>query len=73
MATNHRYLDVMTVRSSAQAGKSSSFRPNATNPNHHASLLLIEPIVMPNLDHISIDHEINTSEPCLFYPNGNYY
>jgi hypothetical protein len=63
MASNHRYLDVMTVRSS-QAGVNLS-----TQSSH--STLLIEPILMPDLDHIIIDHEKNNVEPCLFYPNGD--
>jgi hypothetical protein len=32
---------------------------------------MIEPILMPNLTHIIIDHDKNDAEPCLFYPNGD--
>eukprot|EP00600_Ochromonadales_sp_CCMP1393_P005805 CAMPEP_0174959344 /NCGR_PEP_ID=MMETSP0004_2-20121128/3126_1 /TAXON_ID=420556 /ORGANISM="Ochromonas sp., Strain CCMP1393" /LENGTH=144 /DNA_ID=CAMNT_0016207655 /DNA_START=45 /DNA_END=479 /DNA_ORIENTATION=- len=63
MALNHRYLDVMTVRPSKVAVS------NEVKPQH--SSLLIEPILMPNLDHAQIDHEKNNAEPCLFYPNGD--
>ena len=63
MASNYRYLDVMTVRSSQVGAKLDS-------KSSHTSLL-IEPIVMPNLEHIVIDHDKNDAEPCLFYPNGD--
>ena len=63
MASNHRYLDVMTVRPS-QAGA------NLESKSAHSNLL-IEPVLMPNLEHIIIDHEKNNAEPCLFYPNGD--
>lgn len=54
----------MTVRNS-QAG----VVRDAERSSH--SGLLIEPILMPKLDHIVIDHERNNAEPCLFYPNGD--
>lgn len=63
MASNHRYLDVMTVRSS-KAGVTLDTK------SHHSSLL-IEPVLMPNLTHCVIDHDRNDAEPCLFYPNGD--
>ena len=63
MTSNHRYLDVMTVRPS-QAGV------NLDKKSQHGSLL-IEPILMPSLEHIVIDHDKNDAEPHLFYPNGD--
>jgi hypothetical protein len=63
MASNHRYLDVMTVRPS-HAGVTKE----AKQPHNH---LMIEPVVMPDLTHIVIDHDKNDAEPCLFYPNGD--
>ncbi len=65
MTTNHRYLDVMTVRPS-QGGL---VRQQNSKLSH--SLLLIEPILMPNLEHINIDVNKDASENCLFYPNGH--
>jgi hypothetical protein len=62
-AQNHRYLDVMTIRPS-KAGVTTDIK------TPHSSLL-VEPVLMPSLDHIIIDHEKNNAEPCLFYPNGD--
>ena len=62
MNTNHRYLDVMTIRTS-NGGLS-----NETKTPH--SKLLIEPVLLPSLEHIQIANERNLAEPCLFYPNG---
>lgn len=58
---SHRYLDVMTVRPS-QGGVRNVKTPHSS--------LLIEPILMPNLEHISIDVHKEAGENCLFYPNG---
>jgi hypothetical protein len=63
MASNHRYLDVMTVRPS-HAGVAKT-----TKQAHNH--LMIEPVVMPDISHIVIDHDKNDAEPCLFYPNGD--
>mmetsp|Transcript_6033 Transcript_6033/g.13185 ORF Transcript_6033/g.13185 Transcript_6033/m.13185 type:complete len:131 (+) Transcript_6033:169-561(+) len=60
-AHNHRYLDVMTIRPKA----------GVTHIKTPHSVLLVEPVLMPSLDHIIIDHEKNNAEPCLFYPNGD--
>ncbi len=63
MSSGHRYLDVMTVRPS-QGGVRQQIR------SAHSSLL-IEPILMPNLEHINIDVHKEAGENCLFYPNGH--
>lgn len=58
-----RYLDVMTVRPSQAAALHDSKTPHSS--------LLIEPILMPNLQHIEIDPTANEfKQNCLFYPNG---
>mmetsp|Transcript_13634 Transcript_13634/g.20444 ORF Transcript_13634/g.20444 Transcript_13634/m.20444 type:complete len:144 (-) Transcript_13634:189-620(-) len=63
MALNSRYLDVMTVRPS-QAASSADVK------NPHSSLL-IEPILMPNLQHIELESSQEFRQNCLFYPNGS--
>jgi hypothetical protein len=35
------------------------------------STLLIEPILLPNLQHVHIDNPQDLEESCLFYPNGH--
>lgn len=58
-----RYLDVMTVRPSQVASLADSKNPHSS--------LLIEPILMPNLQHIDIDPSAQEfKQNCLFYPNG---
>lgn len=53
----------MTVRpSQAAVSKESKLSHNS---------LAIEPVLMPDLTHIVIDHDRNDAEPCLFYPNGD--
>lgn len=48
----------------------------ATTQNVKKSLtahnsLLIEPILLPNLQHVHIDNPQDLEESCLFYPNGH--
>ena len=60
---SHRYLDVLTIRPSH--GKSS-----VVNKNSHSSLL-IEPVLLPNLEHLNMDPLPEIQHNCLFYPNGD--
>lgn len=60
--SSSRYLDMMTVRPSE--GKITK-----TNASHQS--LLIEPVLLPNLEHIHVDVSNSQSENCLFYPNGH--
>jgi hypothetical protein len=117
--SNHRYLDVMTTRTSQNSGilsqrphPSSPLSPFSSRPafptgdlttmpsthlhaethnlqgrpmsaaipssfinkpfvssgNHHT--LLIEPILLPNLQHVHVDAVQDLEESCLFYPDG---
>lgn len=56
-----RYLDVMTTRPSH--GKS-------ILASHSHSSLLVEPVIIPNLSHVNIDHVNEAKQSCLFYPTG---
>lgn len=38
--------------------------------NHHSNLL-IEPILLPNLQHVHVDTVQDLEESCLFYPDGH--
>jgi hypothetical protein len=38
--------------------------------SHTRCPLLIEPVVMPNMGHLSLDDNITPSDDCLFYPTG---
>jgi hypothetical protein len=58
----NRYLDMMTVRPSQ--GKITK-----SGDTHHS--MLIEPILLPNLEHIHVDVSHSQTENCLFYPNGH--
>lgn len=63
LTSTHRYLDVMTVRTSQ--GRV----PKSTGS--HTSLL-IEPILIPSLDHVNIEPPKEMpKEKCLFYPDGH--
>jgi len=71
MATNHRYLDVLTVRSSNAGLGSSAFTSSySTDKSKLHNKLLIEPIIVPSLDQIPIEQDSDDLKPCLFYPNG---
>ena len=39
-------------------------------PSGH-NKLLIEPILLPNLQHVHVDNPQDLEESCLFYPNGH--
>ena len=56
----NRYLDVMTIRPSRGTFSSESGQ----------SKLLSNPILIPQMTHISVDELIDTKESCLFYANG---
>jgi hypothetical protein len=58
------YLDVITVRTSNGA-------VNRSTKSAHSNLL-IEPVLLPNLDHIQLDKPKEISnDNCLFYPSGH--
>eukprot|EP01038_Epipyxis_sp_PR26KG_P011688 gene11688-15650_t len=66
--SNSRYLDVITVRSSL-GNHSHSSADKAKQSSH--TKLLIEPVLLPDLDHIHLDKSATiTNDSCLFYPNG---
>lgn len=56
-----RYLDVMTTRNS-----------NAKSINNMSthSVLLVEPVLIPNLSHVAIEPPNEAKQSCLFYPTG---
>ena len=60
--SSSRYLDMMTVRPSQ--GK-------ITRSEGSHQSLLIEPVLLPNLEHIHVDVSHSQNENCLFYPNGH--
>lgn len=72
MTTNHRYLDVLTVRSSNAGLGSSAFTSSysSSDKSRQHNKLLIEPIILPSLDHIPVNEDVDDLKPCLFYPNG---
>ena len=56
-----RYLDVMSSRpSGAVFGK--SLEPHTS--------LAVEPVVIADLDHLSVDDSIEVYDDCAFYPTG---
>lgn len=71
MTMTHRYLDVLTVRSSNAGLGSSAFTSSySSDKSKQHNKLLIEPIILPSLNHISVDQDVDDLKPCLFYPNG---
>ena len=64
---NRRYLDVLTVRSTATPS-SGATRVGAQVKQY--KYLLVEPVVIPDLQHLSVDNGDNGSNNQLFYPSG---
>jgi hypothetical protein len=60
--TNSRYLDVLTFRPSE----------GRTVKQSENSILLVDPVILPELHHLQIDrlNEVSDKE-CLFYPTGH--
>jgi len=56
----NRYLDVMTIRPS---------QGTFSRESSHQKLL-VSPILIPQMNHISVDEIIDTNESCLFYATG---
>jgi hypothetical protein len=54
-------MDVLTVRTS-----------HATTTRDRAphSKLLVEPVVLPDMNHLSVDDTLEVHESCIFYPTG---
>lgn len=59
------------LNSSVDLNTISKLNSTSSNSNSIHSSLLIEPILLPNIQHISIDNPQDLEESaCLFYPNG---
>lgn len=72
MASNNSNFE--SHHSTSQTSYSSMMTSNnntrrSTNSKHTS--LLVEPILLPNLQHIQVDNPPELEESCLFYPNGN--
>ena len=59
--TSERYMDIMTSRPSQSTFK----RVN----DLHASLL-VEPVALADMDHLSLDDPLEVYDDCAFYPTG---
>lgn len=70
MAAKTRYMDVLTIRSSQKSSALSQTGVAGSRTSKSHALLLVEPIVLPDMNHLTVDdaHEVNA--PCLFYPTG---
>ncbi len=42
----------------------------ALEAQHRANILLIEPVILPSMNHVSVDDDITAGDKCLFYPSG---
>jgi hypothetical protein len=89
LVSSHRYLDVLTTRSSQGVRSALTSSPTTKNPStylhgepHSLSRpetsnksshrqLLIEPVLLPNLQHVNVDSLQDLEENCLFYPDGH--
>ena len=66
-----RYMDVLTTRSSHKADSLSKMGPAATGRlSKDHTRLLVEPVVLPEMTHLSVDDAREVNPPCLFYPTG---
>jgi len=59
---NVRYMDVLTMRPSQGA-------MDKTIAAH--TKLLVEPLVLPDMSHLSVDEANEVHEACVFYPTGH--
>ena len=57
----NRYMDTMTIRP-----RNGRFTKNQ-NMVHD---LLVEPVILPDLEHLSVDESLEVHENCVFYPTG---
>lgn len=60
-STKTKYMDVLTVRNS-QGTTGKDRAPHAQ--------LLVEPVVLPDMTHLSVDDTLEVHESCVFYPTG---
>lgn len=58
---SQRYLDIMTIRASN----------GSTMSTESHQKLFIEPICVPNMNHLSVDDIEEAKDSCLFYPTGH--
>jgi len=56
------YLDVVTVRQSHGMSR---------RPKTQHCKLLVEPVMLPEMQHLTVDDSREVSETCLFYPTGH--
>jgi hypothetical protein len=61
-------LQSRPISAAIRSASSSNNRPFSSSGNHHT--LLIEPILLPNLQHVHVDAVQDLEESCLFYPDG---
>lgn len=54
---------------SPQAQQMTTTTGKGASPNHAS--LLIEPILLPNMQHVHVDSQQDLEESCLFYPTGH--
>ena len=65
-------MDVMTIRSSQKGGLSTSQNATASRVNNKDhTKLLVEPIVLPDMNHLQVDDAREVNQTCLFYPTGH--
>lgn len=61
-----RYMDVFTIRSSGGRAIKHNERSNTMDYGK----LLVEPIVLPDMAHIAVEHREEIADVCYFYPSG---
>ena len=64
-------MDVLTLRSSQKADALSKIGlGGSARANREHTKLLVEPILLPDMNHLAVDDAREVNPPCLFYPTG---
>lgn len=66
-----RYLDVLTIRSAQKGTLSAAQAATTSRVPKDYSKLLVEPVVLPDMNHLQVDDAREVNGPCLFYPTGH--
>ena len=66
-----RYMDVLTMRSTQKADALSKIgMGGSARASREHTKLLVEPILLPDMNHLVVDDAREVNPPCLFYPTG---
>ena len=66
-----RYMDVLTMRSTQKGNALVKIGAGGSSRvSREHTKLLVEPILLPDMNHLVVDDAQEVDPPCLFYPTG---